>query len=101
MRTDYFNGKPRRIDQPEPGCFQMKLVRGGPFIAARIHHENGLWWAVINGKAGAKASDPVNAPGVFTVWTSGRQIPEREYAQCKPVAAPDKPIDILNSPPPY
>ena len=71
---------PRRIDLPEPGCFAVKLVRGGPRVPARIVCENGLWSADIDGKpCGAAHEDPLYADGVFRVWQGGKIIDETEY----------------------
>lgn len=28
--------KPLRVDEPQPGCYKMKLTRGGPFVGVKI-----------------------------------------------------------------
>lgn len=28
--------EPRRIDQPQPGLYRARLVKGGPWVAARM-----------------------------------------------------------------
>ena len=104
-------GRSRVINQPEPGFFQTRLVRKGPFVAARICHENGVWWAVVNGEVFAKSTDPANAPRVFSLWHSAEFITESEYNHLLKVKAwaeknqpdhvaanPKKPIDLSKSP---
>jgi hypothetical protein len=104
--------QPRRVDQPEAGHFKMRLVPGGPFVAAKIERDGRLWRAVINGEAFPAAPDPVDALHVFAVWHSGRTITVDEYAHMLRVAewaqrdAPDHPaakprerINIAGKPP--
>ncbi len=70
----------RRIDMPEPGMFRRRLVKGGPEVPCEITLQDGLWQALICGKpVGEAAADPVDAPGVFDLWTSGVRISESEY----------------------
>jgi hypothetical protein len=100
---------PRAINQPEPGCFEMRLVRLGPFVAARICRDSAGWHAVIDGQHYASAEDPAAAPRVFDVWTAGRVITEAEYLQRlrrkadaiaadpnHPAAHPTRPINLLH-----
>ncbi len=106
----------RRIDQPAPGLFLLRLVRHGPEVAARIAQDAaGLWWAEIDGKKqGAPDSDPGRAPGVMQVWLSGRSCTDSEYqyhlklsewarhnAPDAPAADPTKPIDVRRLPIPF
>jgi len=84
---------PRQVDQPEPGFFKIREVRGGPYVAARIYHEpardpqtgewldRSPWWrAEINGRPCGNASpDPIKADGVMRIWTFGVRINKREY----------------------
>jgi hypothetical protein len=62
------NQPPRAVDKPEPGWFEMRLVRGGPLVAAAVYFENGLWQAAIDGKLGPASADPALADGVFRIW---------------------------------
>lgn len=72
--------KPRRIDQPEPGFFKIRLVRKGPWVAARISHAMAFWSATIGGEpAGAPDPDPFCAQGVSRIWESGTVITAAEY----------------------
>lgn len=54
----------RPIDQPAPGFFRMRLVKGGPFVGALISERLGMLAAQINGV-------PAD---VDHVWTSGERI---------------------------
>ena len=75
------NGGPRQVDDPRPGFFELRLVRGGPMVAGRIVHENGLWHAVINGeKQGEPHPDPAQAAGVMRLWHGGHRITESLYS---------------------
>jgi hypothetical protein len=99
---------PRRIDQPEPGYFAIRLVRKGPRIAAAIELRRGLWCAVINGAPQGWHEDWARAPKVERVWT-GERITKTEYdallalagIQGHPASTPTKPIDLGSLPPLY
>lgn len=97
---------PRPVDRPEPGFFRMKLIRGGPFVAARIGHDTAGWWAEIDGQRYAPHPDPAHAEAVYRVWHGGHVIPEAEYQHLlavrgwaeremptHPVTHPREPID--------
>lgn len=79
-------GATRRIDQPEPGYFQMRLCRGGPPVAARIS----------NGLVGLAAEVNGAPADVHHVWTSGTPIAFEEWERLanNPVANPYKPVDF-------
>jgi hypothetical protein len=71
----------RAIADPEPGFFRTRLVRGGPYVGARIEFRGGIWSATIDGvTCGASDTDPARADGVFRIWTSGARISEAEYS---------------------
>lgn len=59
----------RRIDQPEPCFVRMRLVKNGPYVAARIYLRLGILAAEING-------EPAE---VDRVWTSGELIDEARH----------------------
>jgi hypothetical protein len=99
----------RSVDQPEPGWFEMRLVKGGPPVAARItRDEQGLWGAWIDGvPCGAMHTDPTLAAGVFRIWHGGRFCTEAEHDYRlamkawalehdgnHPAANPTKPINL-------
>ena len=68
----------RRVDQPEPCFVRLRLVKRGPYVAARISQPFGLWQVTVNGSPSTPSPCPVEA-GVFDVWTSGEFISETEY----------------------
>jgi hypothetical protein len=91
----------------------MRLVKRGPWVAARLNHSEEIGWqAEINGVAGEAHPDPVKAENVFRVWTSGRLIDEAEYnyllglkqwaernAPNHPAAQADMPVNLNFAPP--
>ena len=97
--------KARPVNTPQPGWFKMRLVRGGPFVPARIQHRNGLWWAEIDGQTYEANFDPSYAPEVFRIWHAAEEITETEYqVEIRGRRAPDaprsnQPIDLANLPP--
>jgi hypothetical protein len=74
-------GEPsRRVDLPEPGFFELTLVRSGPLVAAKITFADGLWGAWIDGvPCGDMNADPALADGVFRIWHGARRISESDY----------------------
>jgi len=103
---------PRRVDQPEPGFFRIKLVKGGPPVAAAIVHDADGWHAVIDGDRLPSAEDPWHAEGLARVWHYGLIIDEPEYRfmlaraaharahdPTHPTANPDQPINLADLPP--
>ena len=81
-----FEQPSRRIDQPEPGLFRMRLVKNGPGVAARIERKLGFLVATVNG-----------APAdVDIVWTSGDFIDENMWniLAAEPPADPHRPLPI-------
>lgn len=106
----------RRVDEPSPGFFRIRLVKGGPWVAAEIRRgEDKVWTGLIDGKPGETSSaDPAAASDVFRIWHSGEFIPEHEHAYlvqraqwCRihqpdsPEANPTRPIDIGRQPPAF
>jgi hypothetical protein len=93
---------PRRIDQPEPGTFKLKMIRNGPWIAGRISHAMGFWSASIGGEpCGPRHPDPFQADGVSRIWESAVRIEQAEYDALlrSPPATPDLPINLGALPP--
>ena len=104
---------PRIVDQPEPGYFRMRLVKGGVFVAARIVLDGHLWSAEINGEPqGEPDPDHFAVEAVHRIWTSGTRIDQSEHdyllsvarwaeqnAPASPPANPRKPINLIAQPP--
>lgn len=88
----------RQIDDPAPGYFTIKLIKGGPRVPARLHMDLTGYWAEIDGKrCGAASEDPLQADGVMRVWLYGREIDQVEYAALLGRADkpdPRKPVDL-------
>jgi hypothetical protein len=91
---------------PIPGCFRIRLVRGGWAVPARIEHDGALWRVTIDGTA-SEAADPVHA-GAERVWHYGKAIEDWEYADLlrlkewaaahdpsHPCLSPRQPIDPM------
>lgn len=103
--TDRRDWKSRAVAQPESGYFRYNMVRQGPLVPARICHEDGLWWAMIEGRAYEKASDPAAAPKVYPIWHSAEMISERQYwadmakRGLKDALPANQPIDLTKLPP--
>jgi hypothetical protein len=104
----------RRIDMPEPGFYQMRLVDKGPKVAVAIHFTNGEWSATIDGIDQRPTDpDPVKAKAVMQIWHSAEQINATDYAflvqlsqfakthdPTHPLANPRKPINLAQAKPP-
>ena len=114
----------RVIDKPQPGLFKMRLVRGGPWVAARIFYEPATdpltgealdrsyyWRATIDGRLIKEPStDPFEAD-VDRVWIYGRPIDQaefdhlsgvstwaKEHSPTSPEAEPGKAVNLLTVP---
>lgn len=90
---------PRQIDDIQPGHFAIRLVRKGPWVAARIERTAYGWKAHINGQSQGFANpDPWIAEGVSRIWHFGRSITKAEYDALlgnKP-ATPELPVKLQN-----
>lgn len=108
------NQPTRRVDQPEPGYFCIRLVKGGPWVAAEIRHIDGAWLALIDGVPKTPHPDPAQAEDVFRIWHYGERIPNYEHAFMvqwaahvrvfqpdAPEANPTRPINVGREPPPF
>ncbi len=42
---------PRPVDMPVPGYFRVRLVKGAPWVPARIMEQDGWWLVLIDGEA--------------------------------------------------
>ena len=102
----------RAVDQAEAGYFLLRLVKGGPLVAAQIIHEGGMWRAVIDGVPQLPgAADWTRAAGVERIWIGGTRCTAAEYAYrlnlkswattaapSHPAAQPDKSIQLTRQP---
>lgn len=107
---------PRRVDEPSPGLFQIRLVRGGPWVAAEIERDAlGVWRAAIDGVPQEPGHpDPAQAEGVFRIWHYGHPIGASEHAYLierakwarnhapdSPEANPKRPVRVGSLPPAF
>lgn len=95
----------RIVGEPQEGYFRMRLVKGGPWVGARIHRAmDGSMVATVNGFPG----DPDH------VWTYGRTttqddyerlLLEAEYARAtdpgSPRANPTSKVDLRSTRTPF
>lgn len=104
----------RAISAPAAGLFKMRLVRGGPFIAAELRvDQHGRLIAVIDGQEQPRTHpDPAADDAIMRVWTSGITIPAdehsyllalgewaRKHAPGHPAASPRRQIALVSMPP--
>ena len=84
----------RAVWPPQPGWFNLRLVRGGWRVPCQIVHQDGLWQAIIDGEAKVAAADPAQAEGVDRIWHGGTRIPQFEFdylESLRAAAPPDHP----------
>ena len=102
----------RRVDQPIPGLFKLRLVPKAHFYPASIAIEGEAWRATLGKKQHAAHQDWTRAPFVSRIWLSGTPIEAAEYAFLlaildhaakhipdHPILHPNEPIDINRLPP--
>ena len=82
---------PRRIDRPEPCFLRMRMVKNGPYVAARIYLQLGILAAEING-------DPAD---VDRVWTSGERIHPADWEKMARHPDPGAAIDFKTMKPSF
>lgn len=105
--------EPRRSDQPVSGHYLMRLVRGGPFVAAEIRCDDGQWTCMVDGNWSGPSADPWLLPDLEKVHWFGRATTEAEakfkiglrrwaeiHAPSHPAANPNKPINLDTLKPP-
>jgi hypothetical protein len=116
----------RQVGRPEPGFFKLRLVKGGPFVGARIEYgptrdpltgepldRSWHYAADINGFVDQNPRPEPN-DDVWKVWEFGQRIDEAEYrfliadrewaakhAPELPEATPRKPVDLRQIPIPF
>jgi len=86
---------PRLTAHPRPGYFQMRLVKGGPFVAARIHRPcqctvNGPaehdWKNTCDRHRPLCATIDGKPADIWRVWTYGKEIDRADYEYLAGVA---------------
>ena len=117
----WVRGEQRDPDKPEEGYYALKLVKGGPEVAAcilrvpseAVEHSLYEWGARADDEPlGISHLDPQLANGVQQVWLFGRRISQQEHdfmlARARhaklhdpqsPWANPRKPLDLKSIPP--
>jgi hypothetical protein len=90
---------PREVNNPRPGLFKIRLVRGGPWVGAAIVHD-GFWLAVVNGtQVSAPCVDPTTCHEIMKIWSFGRDITKDEYrALTRPGrdVQPMQPVNLID-----
>lgn len=89
---------PRPINDPAPGIFKMKLVKGGPWVGATITQRGGKWQAIVDGVVTGESMncDPSLNPEIMRIWHWGRDATPEEY---RLLTRPDRnvhPREIVN-----
>jgi hypothetical protein len=97
---------PRPINDPAPGLFKMKLVKGGPWVGAAITKRGGKWQAIVDGVVTGESMncDPSLNPAIMKIWHWGRDVTPDEYQN---LVRPDRsvqarePINLVGKAPPF
>ena len=96
---------PLYVSDPLPGFYRRRLVKGGPWVPARIFYSgDGLLLCEVNGIS----ADPLDA----WTWLAGHPISEDEFrwrtetmkwasGTNAPEATPSEPIDLMTTPIPF
>ena len=107
--SDHKSQRWRRVDKPEPGCFLVRQIKGGPRVPARICFDGRVWWAEVSG---VRMSDPQEEPfaaaWVDRIWHGGTEITQMEHDRLlgriakdphHPARTPGKKLDVATLPP--
>lgn len=97
----------RTSDTPQPGFYLIRLVRGGPWVAAQIAHAEDGWTVSIDGVTEGPSLDPWALSNMERVHWGGRETTEAEvryrlalkhhaatYEPDAPAANPKRPVDL-------
>lgn len=99
---------PRRTDQPAPGCYTLRLCRGGPPVAAEIvRDDEGHWWAMVDDVWQGPATDPFALEILDQIHAYGQEATREEisyrielkrwamqYKPDHPAANPRRPVNV-------
>ncbi len=92
---------PRRVDEPQPGYYRLRLVRKGPFVPAKVECSPSGWRCSIAGMStGFPLQDPWQVADLSKVCLFGTIITKTEYdAMMKSLhPSPRKRIDLNSEP---
>lgn len=114
----------RYVGRPEPGFYRVRLVRGGPWVAAQIilaptpdpwvpdnPMDRPCYWSVVVNGEPSKLTEMVPDKDVWKVYEWGERIDretydlmlaqaewDRKYDPASPLANPDKRVDLRSAP---
>lgn len=81
MTTDRRQQEPRRVDEPEPGFYRSKLVRGGPWVGVSVERDDvGDWHVTVDGIERERSRDPWTIPWLRDRYHYADRIKEAEHA---------------------
>jgi hypothetical protein len=92
----------RRVDEPVPGYYRMRLVRMGPWVPALIEHGPHGWRCSISGvSTGFPSQDPTQVTDLFKIALYGVVIKKDEYDKMMKNLhpSPRKSIKMSSEPP--
>lgn len=117
----------RFVGQPTVGFYRLRLVKGGPFVGARILYgptpdpddadnvmdRSPLWRGEVDGALEPNPS-PQPTDAVWRIYERGERIDEatfrfllaeadwcRSHRPDEPIADPRRPIDMMKTPTPF
>jgi hypothetical protein len=68
----------RRSDEPVPGFYVLRLVKGGPYVGGEIRFAEGQWSAMIDGDWDGPSANPWILEKLTTLHHYGRFATESE-----------------------
>lgn len=98
---------PRQSDTPKVGHYLLKLIKGGPWVAAEITHDDEGWKCMIDGEWQGPSRDPWLLSNMERIHWGGRETTPSEaayrvavsryakiYDPSSPIANPHKAINL-------
>lgn len=90
--STYVSAPARDIVNPAPLRAKLRLVRGGPYVAAEIRQGADGWRAIIDGKVMVHVADhPENCPEIMRIWTFARDCTPQEW---RALNRPGRDVDV-------
>ena len=78
--STYVSAPARDIANPAPLRAKLRLVRGGPYVAAEIRRDAEGWSAWMDGHLLARVPDhPENCREIMHIWQFGRDVTKYEW----------------------